>query len=252
MKLLDEDYRIHALLLGDSGTGKTGSIASLVAAGYKVYLLDLENGSRILGNMVQQKCPDRLDSVELEKVTTTYTLSAKGATAKKASHGLAKVALILDKWQKECSPNDIIVIDSVTALGRLCLVWAQAQTLGIKDRRQYYFNAQQVLEPIIATLTSDEFPCHSLLLTHIDYRDMGGGTKGFASSVGSALGDKIPTYFNEVFRYDTLGTGSAAKRVISSTSNGVVDVKNTVPYRIKGQFNLDTGLATIFQQLLGK
>ena len=154
------------------------------------------------------------------------------------------------------SPDDILVVDSLTALGRLCLVWSEAQNKGLKDRRQHYFNAQEVVEPLVATLTHEDFPCHTIILTHVDYRDLSPdpknpSLKGYASSVGRALGDKIPTHFNEVFLYRTIGTGKSVKRVISSVSNGIVDVKNTAPSRIKGQYEINTGLAEIFTTLKG-
>mgnify|MGYP001496439716 CR=1 FL=1 len=35
---------VKMLYIGDSGTGKTGSLVSLVDAGYKVHVLDMDNG----------------------------------------------------------------------------------------------------------------------------------------------------------------------------------------------------------------
>ena len=242
MQLTEMETRLQLLLLGDSGTGKTGSLVSLVEAGYKLYLLDLENGSKILANLIHERCPDKLENVEVEKVATKYKISSTGAQAERAPQGLGKVGRIIDKWQTVVSPKDIIVVDSLTALGRLCLVWSKAQNPGIKDNRQHYFNAQEVIEPLVATITHEEFPCHTITITHIDYREITKETtKGFASSVGRALGDKIPTHFNEVFRYETIGTGKGAKRIISSVSNGVVDVKNTSPSAVKPSYPLSTG-----------
>lgn len=256
MKLGEDNYRIHALCLGDSGVGKTGSLISLVRAGYKIKLLDLENGSRILYNLVMEQCPEMLDNVEVEKVATKYRITALGAKADKAPQGLTKVGKIIDRWQKEVNEDDIIVVDSLTALGRLCLVWSVAQNPGLRDRRQHYFNAQEVVEPLVATLTHEDFPCHTIILTHIDYRDLSADSKnpyikGYASSVGRALGDKIPTHFNEVFLYHTIGVGKAAKRQISSVPTSTVDVKNTAPSRLKSQYDINTGLAEIFSVLRG-
>ena len=71
--------RSHLLLLGDSGTGKTGSLISLVEAGYRLWLLDLDNsGSEILYQLISHKCPERLDQVEVEKVSTNYRISVRG------------------------------------------------------------------------------------------------------------------------------------------------------------------------------
>lgn len=253
MKLTEDTGRNHLLLLGDSGTGKTGSLVSLVAAGYKLYILDLENGTKILRNMIMQQCPDKIENVEVEKIATKYTIESTGAKAERAPRGLARVGKTIDQWQSIVSPDDIIVIDSLTALGRLCLVWSKAQNPGLKDNRQHYFNAQEVIEPIVAVVTHEDFPCHTITITHIDYREVAKDTtKGYASAVGRALGDKIPTHYNEVFKYATIGVGRAAKRVISSVSDGITDVKNTAPNRVKAQYGIDTGLAEIFAHLQGE
>ena len=37
------DY-VKLLLCGDSGSGKSGALASLVGAGYKLRILDMDNG----------------------------------------------------------------------------------------------------------------------------------------------------------------------------------------------------------------
>jgi len=257
MSLFTDNYKVHALCLGDTGTGKTGSLISLIEAGYFLRILDLENGTRILANFVRERCSERADQVIVERVGAKYKIdAARGATPEKASSGLAKVGRIIDKWQKECSPDDILVVDSLTALGTLCLMWSKSVNPGLKDNRQHYFNAQEVVEPIVATLTHEDFPCHTVIMTHIDYRDLSDdpknpNMKGFASSVGRALGDKIPRHFNEVFRFQTIGTGGGTKRMISSVSDALVDVKNTAPSHIKGRYDVNTGLAEIFGVLIG-
>ena len=45
------------LLEGDSGSGKTGSLASLVAAGFSLRILDMDNGLEPLKQFVQKECP---------------------------------------------------------------------------------------------------------------------------------------------------------------------------------------------------
>ena len=258
MSLFDDSYKVHALLLGDSGAGKTGSLISLIEAGYTLRIADCDNGVRILANFVRERCPDKAQNVIVERLGTKYKIKPTGAHAERAAGGLARFGKIIDKWQAECSPDDIVVIDSLTALGTdLCLNWSKSVNPGLKDNRQHYFNAQEVVEPIVATLTHEDFPCHTLILTHIDYRDLSSDSKspnlkGFASSVGRALGDKIPRHFNEVFRYQVKGTGPGRKHVISSVSDALVSVKNTAPSRVKGEYSIDTGLAEIFNILIGE
>ena len=60
------------LLVGDSGSGKTGAIVSLIAAGYKVRILDLDNGIDIIRNLVLTQCPEAIDNVDFITVTDKF------------------------------------------------------------------------------------------------------------------------------------------------------------------------------------
>ncbi len=242
----------HLLLLGDTGTGKTGSLISLIHAGYTLRLLDLENGSKILRNFIKDECPERAGQLIIESMAPKFSIGVGGAKPLKGQHTLTQIGMTLEKWQKEAAPDDVIVVDSLTALGRACLIWAKAQNPGLKDNRAHYMNAQEVVEPFIEVLTHSEFPCHSITITHIDYREVSEDTiRGYASSVGKALGDKIPRHFNEVFRYDKLGSGRQVKHVISTISDAVTNVKNSAPKRLKPSYPISTGLVDIFNTLKG-
>ena len=66
------------LLLGDAKSGKTGSLVSLVAAGYKLRILDLDNLLDILKYKVLEICPDLIDNVESRSIRDKYKSSATG------------------------------------------------------------------------------------------------------------------------------------------------------------------------------
>src|SRR5258705_13905982 len=52
------------LVEGDSGTGKTGSLASLVSAGYSLRILDFDNGLDVLKAYITKDDPALLANVE--------------------------------------------------------------------------------------------------------------------------------------------------------------------------------------------
>ena len=52
------------LLCGDSGSGKSGALASLVSAGYTLRILDMDNGLDSLKTFILRDCPDKLNNVE--------------------------------------------------------------------------------------------------------------------------------------------------------------------------------------------
>lgn len=59
---------VKLLLLGDAKSGKTGSLVSLVKAGYSLRVLDFDNLLDVLKFYVQRECPDRLGSVEFRSL----------------------------------------------------------------------------------------------------------------------------------------------------------------------------------------
>ena len=115
--------------IGHSGAGKTGGLTSLVKAGYKLRILDLDNGLDALVNHIKAECPDKLASVDYETVRDGIKGSTTGI--KTTSKAFVKVASLLDKWSdgtipSEWGPEYILVLDSLTALGRAAYAWAQA------------------------------------------------------------------------------------------------------------------------------
>ena len=48
------DKPIKMLVIGDTGTGKTGALASLANSGYKLHILDYDNCLDFLSNTVHK------------------------------------------------------------------------------------------------------------------------------------------------------------------------------------------------------
>ena len=62
---------VKLLLFGNSKTGKTGSLASLVAAGYYLRILDFDNLLGILRTKVLEICPDKISTAQWLEVHET-------------------------------------------------------------------------------------------------------------------------------------------------------------------------------------
>src|SRR5262245_24276048 len=86
------------LLIGDSKSGKTGALASLVAK-YKLRILDFDNGLDILAQLVRRDNPDKLENVEFrtlrDKIRATPLGSVVDGTATAFIDGLR----MLDHWK---------------------------------------------------------------------------------------------------------------------------------------------------------
>lgn len=244
------------LFIGNSGSGKTGALTSLVAAGYKLRILDLDNGLDALVNHVHSECPDKIENVEYETVRDRIKATTTGPKVDGAKAFVRSVQL-MDKWSDGTVPSDwgpgtIFVLDSLTALGNAAYDWAVSINPGTKEKRQWYQEGQKALESVIALLTSESFHANVIVISHIDYREDAGLTRGFPSALGQALGPKLARYFNTLVLAESVGQGKAVRRKIKTLPTAMIDLKNPAPMKIEAEYPLETGLATLFKQLKGK
>lgn len=241
---------VKLLYIGDSGTGKTGSLTSLLGLDYRLRILDLDNGLDSLVAFARREHPDKLSNVDFETRRDKY--NTKGAVKAETFQEAAK---LMTTWTDGSKPNEwgpktIFVIDSLTALGKAAFEWARGLNSGAKDPRQWYFAAQQGLENIIAMLTSEDFATNLIIISHINLKEMpDSSVKGYPSAIGSALGSTLPKYFNTMLAAQSTGFGKGTKRKILTIPTGILDLKNPAPFRIDAEYPLESGLAIIFKQL---
>lgn len=255
MKLSDHHSGqfVKLLYIGDSSTGKTGSLVSLVKAGYRLKILDLDNGLDVLRAFVQAECPDRLDAVDYETIRDTIRPGNQGPIV--SARAFVEGTKLMTKWSDDSTPaedgpDSIFVLDSLTTFGKSAFEWAKQMNPSAKDPRQWFFAAQQAIENIVAMLTSESFHSNVVLISHVNYRELqDGSTKGYPSAIGSALGPTIPRYFNTLVLAETIGSGKALKRRIRTVPTPVVDLKNPKPLVASSDYDLGTGLAELFTLL---
>jgi hypothetical protein len=244
------------LLCGDSGSGKSGALTSLVKAGYKLRILDMDNGLDSLKTFVEKECPDKLGNVEFRTLRDEYTSGAGGPTVKKPK-AFVDALKMLDHWKyDDCDlgdpssfgPDCIVVVDSLSFLSDAAFDWAVGLNPTAKDPRQWYGAAQQAIESVLALLTSPNFGTNVIVTAHIRYVENPDGTKkGYPNSVGSALGPTIPRYFNNWAQCENKG----GKRSIVTGATAMLDLKNTKPFEMAKTYPIETGLADFFGVLRG-
>lgn len=246
---------VKLLLMGDSGTGKTGSVASLVKDGYNVRLLDFDNGWESLAAAIRRTCPLRLPSVDVESLRDRYKSGPLGPVIDGVPKAFTKGLGLLDKWTDGSKPGEwgsqsVLVIDSLTFLSDAAYAWADALNPSAKDKRQIYGAAQEAIEHVLALLTGPSFNTNVIVTAHIRYIDLPDGTKrGYPTAVGQALSPTIPRYFNSVAACSTEPGG---KRTIKTLSTALIDLKNPKSFEMKSSLPIEDGLATFFEVLRGK
>lgn len=252
------------LIMGDSGSGKTGALTSLVAAGYKLRILDFDNGLETLKQFAIRQCPEMLENVEYKTLRDDRKAGPDGPTIIKAKAFIESLKM-LDHWKYKddegnevdlgdpagWGPDCILVIDSLTFMSDAAFDFREPLTPRSKDgkydMRAVYKDAQDAIEGVLALLTSEAFRTNVIVIAHVRYVENPDGTKkGYPTSVGSALSPQIPRYFNSVALCQTTGGG---KRTLQTTATAMIDLKNPKPFEMVASYPIETGLAAFFAVL---
>lgn len=264
MPTLDQHHSnefVKLLAIGNSKSGKTGSLVSLLKAGYRLFILDMDNLLDVLKFLILKECPDLIKNVEYVTLRDERIWTPDGPKVTQPKAYAAAVKM-MQHWKygdvdhgkpAEWGPDCIFVLDS---LSRLCdsafdfresLVRPGAS--GKYDLRAVYKDAQDSVENNIANLTSEGFRTNLIVIAHVTYQEMPDGTvKGFPQGVGQKLSPKIPQYFSTVVLYDTKPGG---KRTIITNSTPLIDLANPKPFEMGKEYPIETGLADIFKVLKG-
>jgi hypothetical protein len=244
------------LFIGNSGAGKTGALTSLVAAGYKIRIIDLDSGLEALINHVREECPDNLDNIEYQTFRDRIKMTAQGPRVKGSPTAYTSTLEALERWPDDGSDpatwgkDYILVVDSLTNVGRAAFQWARAINPTSKDPRQWYKVAQDLIEDLIANLTSDDFRTNVIVISHVDMGENASGQlKGFVSSIGKALGPKLPRFFNTLILSETKGTGKNVKRELKTAPTALLDLKNPASMRMSDSYDISDGMIKIFKVL---
>lgn len=242
------------LLTGDSGSGKSGALASLVKAGYHLRILDMDNGLDPLKTYVMRECPDKVVNVEYRTLRDARETTGAGVIVKKPRAWIDMMKM-LDNWKyedtdlgkpAEWGPECIVIVDSLSFAADAAFDWAQSMNPSAKEPRTWFYTAQQQVEAMLALLSSPSFETNVIVSSHVRYSTGDDGrNKGYPNAIGSALGPTIPRYFNHWAQCEN----KAGKRTIQTSATNMFDLKNTKPFEMKASYDLSNGLAEFFAVL---
>lgn len=247
------------LLLGDAKSGKTTSLASLVADGWLLRILDLDNLLDGLRDAVLANSPELIGNVEFRTLRDKYKTGATGPMLDGPATAFISAMKMLDKWKyddvdlgapKDWGDKTILVIDGLTRLCDAAFAYHVSIAPPKQDGRAIFFDAQKAVEMVLANLTSDGFKTNVIVVCHGIYQDLPDGTtKIFPSGIGQKLSPKIPSYFPVYVRY----RNNAGKRDIQIRSDVMIDLAMPKLGSFDGKtLPVETGLATIFKTLRGE
>jgi hypothetical protein len=270
---------LRILLVGDSGTGKTGALWSLIEAGYSVALADFDNGADILRIKAAQAKPglaSRLHIVPLRDIINSVGESITIAEPL----AIVRFVRALNKWPgidkslTQFSADTVFCIDTLNFLSRAVMYRFQHTNRKLdKPVEPINYNIiQNEIRVLLDRLVSDQYQCSIIVNTHLDYREVREGTslsvgmmerdvtgtdpkkistadtevKGVPTAFGAKLGPQVGAYFNFTLRATQRMIGNkVARRIQTASTDEVVDLK--CPLDLPTELPLDTGLATIFK-----
>ncbi len=247
---------VKLLNIGESGSGKTGALASLARAGYNLHVLDYDNGLDIMATVLRDD-PKALARVRYETLRDTVKAINGVPKVQTPIHAYKDAGKTLAAWGAgDFTPQDVLVLDTLTTFSDAA--FNEALVLGgrLNQRPQladYGWCADSV-KLFMEMITAPELNCHVIVNTHVRYLAGEGGDevmKGLPNAKGQEISRTVSRFFNTVALTRTIGTGPAAKRVISTTPQGVVEVKTSAPNAVKSSYPIETGLASLFSDILG-
>lgn len=246
------------LLMGDSKSGKTGSLASLALKGYKLRILDLDNGLDALAQVVARDAPKALANIEYRTLRDKFKATPLGTVVDGQAVAFVESLRMLDHWKYDetdlgipatWGKDTILVVDSLTFLADSAFRFREPLVPrsrdGKYDVRAVYKDSQDAIESVLALLTSESFRTNVIVISHVRYVDNPDGTrKGYPTAVGAALSPQIPRYFNSVALAQT---GPSGKRQIQTAATAMIDLANPASFKMLPTLPIETGLATFFE-----
>jgi hypothetical protein len=228
--------------MGDSGTGKTYSLRTLVDAGITPFVLFTEPGMETLGDLPDGKWHYKYvapstqgwaaiqDMVKKINQLTFENLTKISDPNRSKYEGLLQLISACNDFKCDChgqSWGDVskwgtdraLVIDSLSGLSDM----AMSNTVGGKPVRSMadWGVAQNTIKMILNPLTTAT-QCTVVLIAHLarEYNEVTGGSNITVNTLGQKLAPDIPRMFSDViqtvrvgneFTWDTAAANAAVK-----------------------------------------
>lgn len=273
---------VRMLLSGWPGTGKTGALAALANAGWKIRLLDFDGNYEVLKNHVNRDADFDVCTFEDPIRMGSRTMGVDGVPV-----AFDAADRILDRWRykegdawvdlgasKQWGQDHIVCLDGLSGLSQACwnkaLVFTNA-VVGGDMRRVYDFAGNEQLS-FIRRLTAESNGYHFICISHLkligppeigkneethvkEAKKFAGEvipTRLYPTALGSKLSYNIAGEFPTSIRAIVDDTSGKPKRMLEYLPTTEVDLKLPAsPERIAslGKLEAATGLVKLFAAL---
>lgn len=244
------------LMVGDTGTGKTGALASLLDAGYKLRVLDFDAGLDPVIGYVKDK--RKLSNLSYETLRDEFKVVGSYLAVKKAP-AFQRAMAKLQNWDEfgpveTWGPDCILVVDTLGAMAVSSFNMV-LQANGIVSpsgqrggpEQSHYGTAMDNIDRALLWLTNPEIvPCHVLVNAHWSTNDEGGMSRLVPETIGNKLSPKVGRKFNNLFSFSI----TAGERSIKVKKDGLIACKSSKPLS-KDKYPIESGMAEIFKEIVG-
>lgn len=274
----------RVMLVGYPGAGKTGSLACLVKAGFKLRIMDFDGNLDPLVRFVPKEFWPNIDVVQL---VDTIRGGLKSHEIVGIPTAFADAFRLMDHWKhttrsgkvidlgnprKDWGPDTIMLLDGLTMMGRAAFrrTCAMMNRNAFNTRRQDWGTAMADQEAFLEKLRSVNNRFHVVATAHLKIIGPKGEEKAdtdltielkekaaeivptrlYPSALGRELPPTIGGLFPTLLLVETDSKGSKAKRVIRTIPRPELDLK--VPaLDVPATLPIEDGLLTIFNKLTG-
>lgn len=251
---------IKMMIPGDSGSGKSGALASLVDAGYKLKILDFEAGLDPLVGHIKDR--SKLGNVQYHTLKDEFKIVGTNLAVKTAP-AFQRAMQLLQDWDGEGPPpqwkdpeQTVLVIDTIGSMARagFNMVLKANNVLAPMGQRggpetAHWGAAMDNIDRLLDNITSPALvPCHLIVMAHIAYqeREGEGAVKAFPELFTKSQNPKAGRRFNNLISLSMTG----GERSFKTKRDGLMTCKTSRP--IQDKYKIETGLADIFRDLLAK
>ena len=177
-----EGFGIKCLLTGASGVGKTRSVASLKAAGYRPIVISAESGVLSLRGQ-------NIPMIDISRTDEGKEIALKDRMAR-----LFEVFTWLKAGQKE---YDTVFVDSLTEINQALLAALKDKHKDMKDTLKVYMDNSEVMLRTVREFRDLQYNVVLVSLSEVEKDDV--GRRFTTASVVGKVAQHLPALFDEVF-----------------------------------------------------
>lgn len=228
-----EKHGIKLLLIGESGVGKTRSVASLKNAGYRPLLISAESGVRSLAG------------IDIPMIDISKNDKGEDLPLEKRFDRLGEVYAWLKKGQSE---YDVIFVDSLTEINQALIVQLKMEIPDAKDTLKVYMANSERMVKLVRAFR--DLPYHVVLVALSEVEKSEIGQRFTTASVVGKVAQHLPALMDEVLHLQIYEDENKKiyRRFQCDISPGIVAKDRS------GRLNRfeQADLGIIFNKILGK